>query len=137
MGPSQASISFKKGKACLGSVGACGAGSEHVLAVLSVNVTGRRVVADSEGQGGTGVDVAQAVAGNSGAGDVGGTLPDDLGEVAPLVEVGHAGVGSTVGGREEFDLIVVHQVGDHGAHIARINAVADVLAVATTINRAV
>lgn len=68
---------------------------------------------------------------------MGGGLPDELGEVAPLVEVGHAGVGGAVGGREEFDLIVVHQVGDHDANVAGLNAVANVLTVATASNGAI
>lgn len=68
---------------------------------------------------------------------MGSGLPDDLGEVAPLVEVAHARGGSTVGGREVFDLLVVHQVGDHDTDIASLDTVANVLTVATASNGAI
>jgi hypothetical protein len=110
--------------------------SQNVVGIFTVVVTRGRVVADGEGHGGAGVDVAELVAHHGRATDVGGALPDDLGEVAPLLELGHAGAGATVGGREVADFVVVHQVGDHHADLALLDAVADVLAVTTAINGA-
>lgn len=67
---------------------------------------------------------------------MGGALPDNLGEVAPLLEVGHAGVGLAVGGREVADLVVVHQVADHNTDLVLLHTVANVLTVATASNGA-
>lgn len=119
---------------CLGSVGGTAIRLQHVITIFTTNVTHWGVVANSEWQGVGGVNVAQGVADHSGTANVGGRLPDDLTEVTPLVEVGHAGVGFTVRGGEELDFTVVHQVGDHNTDITGLNTVTDVLTVAATIN---
>jgi len=110
--------------------------SQNVGAIFTVVVTGGRVVADSEGHGGARIDVAEFVTHHGRAANVGGALPDDLGEVAPLLELGHARAIRAVGGREVADLVVVHQVRDHHANLALLNAVSDVLAITAAIDGA-
>lgn len=107
-----------------------------VATVFAAIVTRWGVVADGERQGCGGVDVAQAVAHHGRAADVSGVLPDNLGEVAPFLEVGHARVGLAVRGREVANLVIVHQVGDQNADLALLHTVTDVLAVTTAINGA-
>lgn len=119
---------------CLGGVGSTAIRLQHVITIFTTNVTHWRVVANGEWQGFGGINVAQRVADHSGTANVGGRLPDDLTEVAPLVEVGHARVGFTVRGGEELDLIVVHQVGDHNTDVAGLNTVTDVLTVTAASN---
>lgn len=109
---------------------------QDVVGIFTVVVTRRRVVADGERQRRAGVNVAQAVAHHGRAADVGGALPDDLGEMAPLLEVGHARARLTVGDREVADLVVVHQVGDQHANLVILHTVSNVLTVTTAINGA-
>jgi hypothetical protein len=123
-------------RALLGAVNGIAQRGEDVGAVFTSVVTRRVVIADGEGERVAGVDVAETVTHHGGAADVGSALPDNLGEVAPLLEVGHAGVGLTVGGGEVFDLVVVHQIGDHDTNFAGLDTVADVLAVTAAINGA-
>lgn len=65
---------------------------------------------------------------------MGSSLPDDLTEVTPAVEVVHARGGGTVGSRVVLDLVVVHQVGNHHADFLGLDAVSNVLTVATAID---
>ena len=117
----------------LGSVDSSAQGSQDVGGVLAVVVTGGRVVAHGERYvGATGV--AERVADNGGAANFLSALPDDLGEVAPSVEVGHVGAGGTVEFGEVHHLAVVHQVGDHLTDRGLLNTVSDVLTVATAVN---
>lgn len=61
-----------------------------------------------------------------------GALPDDLGEVAPVLEVGHAGLSLAVETIVPADLAVVEQVGDDGGDVVARYTCGDVLTVATT-----
>lgn len=97
-------------------------------------LTGRAVVANSEGQGFGGIDVTQAVAGDGSATNVSSGGPDNLGEVTPVVEVGHVGVGLAVQVGVVAHLVVVHEVGDHNANFGRLNTISNVLTVATAVN---
>ena len=67
---------------------------------------------------------------------MGGTLPHNLGEVTPSIEVGHTGVGLAVQALEVSHLVVVHQVGDHLSNLVRGDTISNVLAIATAINGA-
>lgn len=93
------------------------------------------VVADGEVRGNASADVGETIRAVLGrAADVGGLLPDDLGEVAPELEVGHVGVGLAVLVGEVWLLAVVEQVSDDGRDILRLDTGSDVLAVAATSN---
>lgn len=107
---------------------------EDIITIFTSVVTRGEVVADGEWERPARVDVSEAVAHHSSAADVGGALPNDLGEVTPLREIGHAGVGLSVGGGKVFNLVVVHQVGEHDAHLACLDTIADVLSVITAVN---
>lgn len=91
------------------------------------------VVADSEVWGDTttsvGKTAGRAVVG--GAGDLGGVLPDDLGEVAPGLEIAHVGLLSVESGVEGL-LSVVEHVADDSRDVVGSNTSSDVLAVSTT-----
>lgn len=111
-------------------------GRQDVVTIFTGVVTRRRVVADGEGQGCTGVNIAEPVAHHGCAADVSRTLPDDLREVAPVVELVHVGGRGTVGFRVVTDLVVVHQVADQDPNLVLLHTVTNVLTVATTIDRA-
>lgn len=66
------------------------------------------------------------------ASDVLSSLPDDLGKVAKLGEVGHVDIVSVVGAWVEADFAVVHVIGDHLAGLVWRVTGANVLTVATT-----
>ena len=97
-------------------------------------LTCRAVVANSEGDRRGGIDVAKARAVDSGASDLGGSLPDDLREVAPFLEQGHVWGGLSVEVLEVTHFIVIHQVGDHDSNFISRGTVANVLAVSATVN---
>ena len=109
---------------------------EDVILVSTGVITRGGVVADGEGKRPARVDISEAVAHHSSAADVGGVFPNDLGEVTPFLEIGHAGVGISIGGGEVFNLVVVHQVGKHDTNLACLDPIADVLAVITAITGA-
>lgn len=99
--------------------------SVHVKSIrMMMNLTWRAVVADGEVRRNVGSDVAETVgtvavilAVVSSATDLVGALPDDLGEVAVVVEdlVGHVGRSSlVVEGVEVRSLVVVEVVRDDG-----------------------
>lgn len=97
------------------------------------------VVADGEVRGDGGADVgkplSRAVVG--GAAQLGGALPDNLGEVAPLFEVGHVRVVLVIETLEKVDFAVVEKVGNDGRNVAGFNTGGNVLAVTTTTGLAV
>jgi len=97
------------------------------------------VVADGEVRRDEAANVGKTLGGavGGGAANMGGTLPDDLGEVAPLLEVGHVGVGMSVQILVPANLAVVEQIGDDGGDVARWNTRSDVLAVPATIHLAI
>ena len=66
-----------------------------------------------------------------------GALPDDLGEVTPVLEVAHIGLSLAVEVREVLDLAVVEEIRNDGGDIVALNSGRDVLAVPTTVNIAV
>lgn len=107
---------------------------QNVVGVFPVGVSGWAVVADGERHGFAGIDVAQAIAHDGGTANLLGVLPDNLGEVTPAVKELHERGGKTVEGSEEAHLVVVHQVGDHLTDAVRRDTVADVLAVATSVD---
>ena len=104
------------------------------MAVFTGAITSGEVVAYGEGERAARVDVFEAVAHHSSAADMGGALPNNLGEVTPLLEIGHAGVGLSVGGGEVFDLVIVHQIGEHDTDLACLSTIADVLTITTAVN---
>lgn len=92
------------------------------------------VVADGEVRSNVRTDVGEtAWAVLSGATDSGGVLPDDLREVAPVLEVGHVWVRLTVKAVEPVDLTVVEEVGDDSGDIGSFDTSGNVLTVATTV----
>jgi len=110
-------------------------GSSNVVGILATHVANRLVVADGEvrrrtSQGSVSSKTARAVL--SEAANVGGRLPDDLGEVTPDLEVGR--VLNTVVRLVGIDLAVVELVGDDLSDIPGRGSSRDVLAVATTID---
>lgn len=70
----------------------------------------------------------------SGTADLGSTLPDELREVAPLLEVGHVGVGLAVKVVVVVNLAVVEELSDDSRDVVSFNTSGDVLAVTTTID---
>lgn len=92
--------------------GDCGLaqGSKHVGSVLSVDIAGRVVVAGAHVSIHAGLESTSRTLGNTTADDS-GVLPDDLGVVAPGIEVGHDGLRS-IGTGVELDLVVVPVVAD-------------------------
>lgn len=70
----------------------------------------------------------------SGTADLGGTLPDKLGEVTPFLEVGHVRVGLAVEVGVVADLAVVEQLGDDSRNVVGLDTSGDVLTVVTAVN---
>ena len=68
------------------------------------------------------------------ASNVGSALPDDLGEVAPLLEEAHVRVRHTVVAGKEGLLSVVEEVGYDGGDVGRLDTSCNVLAVSTTVD---
>lgn len=89
------------------------------------------VVADSEVWGNTGPGVFKDAARRCNAGNVSGALPDDLGEVAPSLEVAHVGFLAVVTSVERF-LSVVKHVAYDGGDVRALDTGSNVLAIATT-----
>lgn len=107
----------------------------HLMKDKYSKLTRTLVVADGEVWRDTGADVGETVGAVLGvASDVGGVLPDDLAEVAPLLEVGHVRAVLTVQARVVWLLAVVEQVSDDGRDVGRLDTSSDVLAVAATSN---
>jgi hypothetical protein len=110
--------------------------------------TRRLVVANGEDRRNIGTNIAEALrtialalAVDSSTSDTGGTLPDDLGEVAPSVKgslvVDAAGCLLAVLGSEVSSLVVVEQLSDNGGDVVRWAASSNVLAISTVIGSAV
>lgn len=106
--------------------------------------TGRLVVADCEDWCDIAADTletARAAAIIGGTSNLGGSLPDDLGEMTPAVEsidvvdVGRCGL--AVQSVEVTSLVVVEELGDDGGHVVGGAAGSDVLAVSAAIGGAV
>lgn len=70
----------------------------------------------------------------SSAANLGGSLPDELREVAPLLEVGHVGVGLAVEVVEVTDLTVVEELSDDGRDVVGLDTSGNVLTVATAVD---
>ena len=70
----------------------------------------------------------------SSAADLGGSLPDDLREVTPVLEVAHVGVGLAIETVEVVDFAVVEQVRDNGRDVAGLDTGSNVLTVATAVD---
>lgn len=68
------------------------------------------------------------------ASDFAGLVPEQLGEMAPLVEVGHVGVGLAEEGGIGGELAVVEGVGDRLVDLGGIGARKDVLAVTAAVD---
>ena len=77
-------------------------------------LTRRSVVANGKVRGDVASSVGEtrAAAVDSSTADLGGTLPDDLRKVTPILKVGHVRVGLAVESAVVVDLAVVEQVGD-------------------------
>lgn len=92
--------------------GSLAQGRQDVLAVSATHVALRAVVADGEPRAHAAVDGAGSAVLRSAA-DLGGSNPDDLGEVTPSLKVGHVRVAFAVAVRRELpDLAVVPHVSD-------------------------
>lgn len=101
-------------------------------------LTWRTIVANNEVRIVDGLAAAgdsETWAARSVAGNALGALPDDLGEMTPAAETA-AGVGLAVQVLKERSFIVVHGVGEHGTEVAVSTLIADILAVSTTVVRA-
>lgn len=105
------------------------------VGVSATNVSRGRVVADGEEGSESGIDKPVGT-GDSGTTDLSGTLPDDLGEVTKVVEVGQVNVVGVKGTWEVAELAVVHVVGDHDADLVGGITGTNVLSVATAIDSA-
>lgn len=93
------------------------------------------VVADSEVRRDVAANIAETVgAVGSVASNVGSALPDDLGEVAPLLEEAHVWVCEAVVAGVKGLLSVVEEVGDDGGDVGRLDTSCNVLAVSTTVD---
>jgi hypothetical protein len=99
-----------------------------------MKLTWRAVVADGEGDGRAGIDVAKAVASNSSTANLGGSFPHNLGEMTPFLEQAHVGAGLSIEVLKVTNLVVIHQVGDHDSNVVRGGTVTDVLAVSATVD---
>lgn len=89
------------------------------------------VVADSKVGRDSRADVGEALTGAvmSGTAQLGGALPYDLGEVAPLFEQRHIRAGLVVKTLEEIDFAIVEEVGDDSGDVTGFDTSSDVLAV--------
>lgn len=65
--------------------------------------------------------------------DLSGGLPDNLGEMSPVLKVGHVGVGLAVKSAEVVDFTVVEQVTDNRGNVRGWNTCSDVLTISTTV----
>lgn len=65
------------------------------------------------------------------------TLPHNLGEMAPGVEVGLVRGVLAVQTLEETHLVVVHQVRDHDGNLIRLDSVTNVLTISAAVDIAV
>lgn len=90
-----------------------------------------RVVADSEVRRDVATGVAKTLSGavNSGAANLGGVAPDDLGEVAPLVESVHVDFLLAVLVAVEGNFSVVEELSDYGRDVVGLDTGSNVLAV--------
>lgn len=93
------------------------------------------VVADSEVRSDILTDVCKtARAVLSSAANLGSTLPDELREVAPLLEVGHVGVGLAVKVVVVANLTVVEELSDDSRNVVSLDTSGDVLTITTTVD---
>ena len=101
-------------------------------------LTRRTVVADSEVRGHAVASVCQTLAAavDSSTANLGGTLPHDLREVTPCVEVGHVGACLAVKVVVVADLTVVEQIGNDSGDVCGLDTGGDVLAVVSTVSGA-
>lgn len=106
------------------------------IRVRANNVSRGRVVANGEVRSEARIDQSTR-AGDGGTADLRGPLPDDLGEMAKVVEVAQVDVVCVIGAREVAELAVVHVVGDHHGHLVGRVSRADVLAVAAAVDNGV
>lgn len=105
--------------------------------VCSILLAWALVVTDGEVWLNVAADVGEtAWAMLSVAGDFGGSLPNDLGEVAPLLEEGHIRVGLAVLAGKVWLLSIVKEVGDDSGDIGCLHSGSDILAIATTLGLA-
>ena len=70
----------------------------------------------------------------SGTADLGGTLPHELREVTPLLEVGHVRVGLAVEVGVVANFAVVEQLSNDSRNVVGLDTSGDVLTVVTTVN---
>jgi len=107
----------------------------NVRSVLIGEVALRLVIADGEVRGDVAADTLKTVlAVLGGTTEHVATLPNNLGEVTPVFEVGHVWLGLTVQVGEPLLLAVVEEVGDDGGDVARLDTGGDVLAITTTVD---
>lgn len=91
------------------------------------------VVADCEERGNITCHVCQTgrrailcITGNGG-----GVLPHKLGEMAPMLKVGHIRIGLTVETGKPIDLTVVKQIADDGSNVVFCDTCSNVLPITT------
>lgn len=70
----------------------------------------------------------------SGTADGSSTLPHDLREVTPVLEVGHAWLSLAIEVGEPPNFTVVEQIGDDRRDVVGLNTGSDVLTIATTVH---
>jgi hypothetical protein len=118
-------------------------GLQDVGGICASHVTLCLVVADGEVRSHVATGVGQLLrrAVNSGAADLGGVHPDHLGEVTPLVEVGHDRVfGVRVGGVGGVQVVVVtnlavvEQLSDDRGNVVSLDTGSDVLTISALFN---
>jgi hypothetical protein len=102
----------------------------------AIGLTWALVVAHSEVGSNVRTDVGQTLAGAvlSVTSEVGRLLPDNLGEVAPVLEVGHVWLVLAVETVVPAHLAVVEQVGDDGRDVVGGDTSGNVLAVTTSVH---
>lgn len=72
-----------------------------------------------------------------GTADFRGSLPHDLAEVTPVLEIGHGWLSLAVESVVPIHFTVVEQISDDGGDVVRLHAGSNVLAVAASSNVAI
>lgn len=99
-----------------------------------MRVTWRLVVANGEVRRYVGADIRKTLrsAVLRVATNVSGAFPDDLGEMTPVLEVGHVWLRFAVKTVEVVHLAVIEEISNNGRDVVRLNTGSDVLAVSST-----
>ena len=107
------------------------------VGVLATKVSRWSIVADSEVWSNVATSVLKSVASNSCTPNFLGVSPNNLGEMAPYVEVAHVWVVLTIQSFVCRSFIIVHAVGNHGWDVLRRRSSTNVLSITSAVLRLV